>query len=124
MPCSDSSSSIVFKIDHDERFIEFDFAKITCGREITGETGYSTICVGKNLHNILNESFEDTIIDLKLKEEEEQFILFLEWAALRSAIAQYLGEEDDSFDADRCSISSIETGDKEIEVALVILPPE
>ena len=34
MPCSDSSSSIAIRLDHEEKFVSFDFAKITCGRPI------------------------------------------------------------------------------------------
>ena len=123
MPCSDSSSSISIKISEDDRFISFDFAKITCGREITAKTGYSRYCVGRSLKEILAIPFAQAATELGLKEEEEQFILYLEWDALRSAIAQYLGMEDKDMDQDRCRITAIEYGQEEIEIAMVILPP-
>ena len=52
MPCSDSSSSIFIKLDHAERFVSFQFAKITCGREITAETEFSKYLKGKTIDEI------------------------------------------------------------------------
>ena len=124
MPCSDSSSSIALKLDTGEKFVSFDFAKITCGREITGQTGYSKFCVGKALPEILNFSYNQIRDALASKTEEEQFILYLEWDALRSAIAQYLGVEIDGIDKNRCKITSIEYDEKGVEIAQVILPPQ
>ncbi len=124
MPCSDSSSSINIKLDPEERFISFDYAKITCGREINGGTSFSNYCKGKTLPEIHNLPFNQITQDLNIANEESQFILHLEWDALRSAIAQYLGIEDEHIDPDRCRISSIEYTEKGIEVAEVILPPK
>jgi hypothetical protein len=124
MPCSDSSSSILIKLDHAENFSGFQFAKITCGREITAETGLAQYLKGKPLCEILEIPFETIQNDLPVKEDETRFILYLEWDALRSAIAQYLGSEHASIDVDRCRITSIDYTDEGIEVAEVILPPK
>lgn len=124
MPCSDSSSSIALKLDPEERFVNFEFAKITCGREISAETGYNNYLKGKTLPEILKLSYHDAVIDLKAKGEEEQFVLYLEWDSLRSSIAQYMGIEDDSIDPNRCHITSIEHTEEGIEIAQVILPPK
>ncbi len=123
MLCSDSSSSIALKFDHGERFISFEFAKITCGREIAAQTGYSSYCRGKTLNEILGISYKDAAQHLKAEEEEVQFILYLEWDALRSSIAQYLGIDDPDIDKDRCQISSVEHAENGVEIAQVILPP-
>ena len=124
MPCSDSSSSLVIKLNPEERFLAFEFAKITCGREINGKTGLSTYFVGKTLPEIISTPFSSIIRDLKLTDEESQFIFFMEWDALRAAIAQYLGLEDETIDKDRCQITSIECTPEGIEIAEVILPPK
>lgn len=124
MPCSDSSSSIAICLDHEERFISFDFAKITCGREITAKTGYDTYCAGKTLQEIVALPYERVARELKNADEETRFILYLEWDALRSAIAQYLGIEDTQIDADRCRISGINYDERGMEIAMVILPPK
>ncbi len=62
--------------------------------------------------------------ELGLQDEESQFILYLEWDALRSAIAQYIGVEAEDIDQNRCRITSIEYTENEIEIAEVILPPK
>ena len=124
MPCSDSSSSITIFLDSEEKFLRFEYAKITCSSEISGGTGLSKYCQGKILPEILELPFPQVNNDLKPKDEEAQFILYLEWDALRSAIAQYLGTEDPDIDKERCRISSINYTDEGIEVAEVILPPK
>ena len=124
MPCSDSSSSISLKLDSNEKFISFDFAKITCGREITANTGFSKFCAGRTLEDILKIPYAEAVLALGLNEEEGQYVLYLEWAALRSAVAQYLGEEAEEYEKDRCQIISIEQSDQGIEIAEVILPPK
>jgi len=124
MPCSDSSSSIALRLDNNEHFVSFEFAKITCGKEITAQTGYNDHCQGKTLKEIITISFKEVVEDLKIKEEEGQFILYLEWDALRSAIAQYLGLDDEDIDKNRCCITSIEHTQEGTEIAQIILPPK
>ena len=124
MPCSDSSSSIALKFDAEERFVSFDFAKITCGREITAKTGYSTYCVGRTLPEILAIPYAQAATELKLQDEEGQFILYMEWDVLRSALAEYLGSDDEFIDRGRCKVTSIDYLEREVEVALVVLPPK
>jgi len=125
MPCSDSSSSIVFRLDPSEKFISFDFAKITCGQEITASTGYAQYCQGKALDEILKIPFEQIKNDLDIQKDEDQFILYMEWDILRVAIVQYLGMEGDPLiDRERCQISAIEHTEEGVEIALIILPPQ
>lgn len=125
MPCNDSSSGLNIRLDLNERLVKFDFAKITCSREITGNTGYSEYCQGQSLEEILAHDFHSLVGALKIGEDEEkQFILHLEWDALRAGIGQYLGIDHPSIDAERCRITSIEHTDEWIELALVILPPK
>ena len=124
MPCSDSSSSITITLDHEERFSGFEYAKITCSSEIKGNTGLAKYFSGKRLEDILAIPFDKILKDLKLTEEEAQFILYMEWDALRSAIAQYLGIDDPHIDSARCQITSIAQTETGIEVAQVILPPK
>lgn len=124
MPCSDSSSSIALRLDNHERFLSFEFAKITCGKEITSHTDYNNYCRGKALKEILRISYREAVENLKAEEEEEQFILYLEWDALRSAVAQYLGIHDKDIDNDRCRIASIEHDEEGVGIVQVILPPK
>ena len=124
MPCNDSSSSITIKIDHQDRMMSFDFAKITCGREITGGTDFQKYCKGKTMTEILKIPFSDLAAQFKSQDEEKQFIMYLEWDAVRSALAQYLGIDDPDIDKARCKITAIDYADDFIEIAEVILPPK
>ncbi|MCB9771865.1 MAG: iron-sulfur cluster assembly scaffold protein [Candidatus Omnitrophica bacterium] len=124
MPCSDSSSSIFIKLDHEEKFVSFQFAKITCGREITAETAFSKYLKNKTLDEILMLPYTKAINDLHLTDDEARFVLHLEWDALRAAIAQYLGRQEDGIDFDRCKITSIAHTDSGIEIAEIVLPPK
>jgi len=125
MPCNDSSSGLNIRLDLEERIIHFDFAKITCSSEITSNTGYAAYCKGQTLEQVLVHDYHKLVGELKLDgDEEKQFVLHLEWDALRAGIAQYLGIEHESIDPDRCRITSIEHTDEYIEIAQVILPPK
>lgn len=124
MPCSDSSSSIFIKLDHNEKFLSFQFAKITCGREITAETAFSKYLKGQTLDEILMLPYTKAINDLNLTDDESRFVLHLEWDALRAAVAQYLGRQEEGIDFDRCKITSIAHTDNGIEIAEIVLPPK
>lgn len=124
MPCPDSSSSITLKLDNQERFLSFEFAKVTCGRPVDAQTGYQRYCAGKTLTEILDAPYEETANALNVIDEETRFVLYLEWDALRSAIAQYLVCEDDAIDHERCHISSIHHSEDGVEVTMLILPPK
>ena len=125
MPCSDSSSSIAICLDREERLVRFDFAKITCGREISVATDYQKYCSGKTLAEILQFGFSEALQALNLQnDEEKQYVLYLEWDALRSAIAQYLGVDIDGVDRQRCKVTSVTFDENGTEIAEVILPPK
>lgn len=123
MPCPDSSSRITLQLDREERFVSFDFAKITCGREITSQA-YSRYCEGRSLQEILLIPYSRAIAELELITREKRFLLYLEWEALRSSIAQYLGIEDIEIDRDRCHIISVEHLEEGATIAMMILPPK
>lgn len=124
MPCSDSSSSISIQLDHDEKFMSCQYAKITCGREIGGGSDYAGYLRGKTLPEIMAVTWPQAVAGLKPAKEEDVFILYLEWDALRSAVGLYLGVEDAEIDTGRCIISSIEKTDTGVEIVEVILPPK
>jgi hypothetical protein len=125
MPCSDSSSGLNLRFDAQERFLSFQFAKITCSSEISAETGLSSFCISKPLPEILDLDFYMLVSALNLNEDNErQFILYLELEALKASIAQYLGIDHSAYEAERCRITSIEHGQDYTEIALVILPPK
>jgi len=125
MPCSDSSLGMNIRLDSRERFVKFDFAKITCSRDISGGTGLSEFCAGKTLEDILDLDFRMLVSAFNLNgDQERQFILYMELDALKAAIVQFLGVEHPGVDIDRCLVTSVESGDHFIDIALVVLPPK
>jgi hypothetical protein len=123
MPCKDTKSVISVRIDAMERLVEFIFAKDTCGKGIGGGTGYKELCIGKNIEDILKIEFPFILDKIGAEESEEQFLLYLEWDALRSAIAQYIGNEEELSSKNHQLASIIYDGD-EIEIQQVIQPPD
>ncbi len=125
MPCLDSSSGLNIYLDHEDRLLKFDFAKITCSQEISAQTGFSAYCAGRTVDEILAIDFYQVVLDLKIEaEDEKQFVLYLEWEALKAGLVKYLGVERKDIDSNRCQITSIEYTPEHILIAEVILPPQ
>jgi len=123
MPCKDSSSIVKVKLDLEERLLDFDFSKITCSKEIGGATGYMEYCSGKSAQEILAFDFNDLTFTLGIDDPDDQFFLYLEWDALRTALCQYLGNEEE-IDRERYQLSSIIHESDFIEIFQVIRPQQ
>jgi hypothetical protein len=115
---------MIIKLDIQDRFISFEFHKMTCGSPIDGETGFQQYCQGKNIFEILNFNFSDLISALHLQEEEQQYILYLEWDALRASLAAFFGIQKDGIDSERCLITSVKHDEDGITISEIILPPQ
>ena len=120
MPCKDTTSEIYLRLDQSDRLIDFDFTKITCNKPIAGISGYQKICVGMSAEEILALDFSSLVEELRLEETEEQFLFFLEWEAVGSALAHYLGRSDE-VDQERYQIASI-VHDETIEICQLVKP--
>jgi hypothetical protein len=114
---------VKIKLDLEERLLDFDFSKITCSKEIGGGTGYREYCSGKPSQEILAIDFNDLIRSLNLEDPDDQFFLYLEWDALRTALCQYLGNEED-VDRERYQLASIIHEEDFIEISQVIHPEQ
>lgn len=123
MPCKDAASNMIIRLDHQDRFISFEFSKMTCGSLINGETGFQRHCRGKNIFEILDYNFSDLVRALHLEEEEQQYILYLEWDALRASLAAFFGIEKTNVDPERCLITSVQHDEDGITISEIILPP-
>ncbi|MFQ5717034.1 MAG: hypothetical protein ACE5GQ_08020 [Nitrospinales bacterium] len=122
MPCKDSSSKIIVRLDHEDRCVDFNFSKITCSKEIGGGTGFREYCLGRGIDEVFGTDFDEVLKRLGLKSGEDQFFLYLEWEAMRGLIAQYSGLEYDG-DAQRHKIASIAYDEDGVEVSLAVQPP-
>lgn len=122
MPCKDTTSRITVRLDLEDRVVDFDFSKITCSKEIGGGTGYKDYCAGRTIDEISQIDFNGILEKLHPENTEDQFFLYLEWDALRTAIAQYLGRNEE-VDAERYQLSSVSLDENGVEIRQVIRPP-
>ena len=123
MPCKDTTSRVTVLLDQEDCLVDFDFSKISCNKEIGGGTGYLEYCKGKSIDEIMRLEFQEPLDFLAPESTEGQFFIYLEWDALRTSLAQYLGEVAD-IDQEKYQISSIASDEKGTKIVQVICPPE
>lgn len=123
MPCKDTTSRVIVLLDQEDCLVDFDFSKISCNKEIGGGTGYLEYCKGKSIDEIMRLEFQEPLDFLAPESTEGQFFIYLEWDALRTSLAQYLGEVAD-IDQEKYQISSITSDEKGTTIVQVICPPE
>ncbi len=122
MPCNDTASKITVWLDSDDRLTGCDFTKLTCNRTVGGETGYLEQCMGLSAEEILKIEFQEALDQLNSENTENQFLLYLEWDALRTSIAQYLGKLQD-INQERHQIVSIAHDENGVTIIQEIQPP-
>ena len=108
------------------RLAGIDEAQVECEHmliEILGKsrTEVQYLCMEIHSSGLYLKARDQNVLSA---DQEKQFILYLELEALKAGIAQYLGVDHPSVDADRCRITAIEHTEEYIEIALVILPPK
>ena len=81
--------------------------------------GYGEFCKGLKVEEILEIEYETMAEKMTLEEETERFLLYLEWSALRAALAQYRGLETGG----RSRLASIDYHPGGVEIHLSVLPP-
>lgn len=123
MPCKDTTSHVKVCLSQEDHLTDFEFSKFTCQKEIGGGTGFREYCLGRHVDEIVGLEFEPLIEALGLENPEDQFFLYLEWDAVGTALAQYLGWGD-SIDLERYKIASIIHDEDGIQINQAILPPE
>ena len=123
MPCKDTAAKVTVFLDDKDQLLNFDFSKITCNKEIGGGTGYFEYCKGKSVEEIMRFDFEEPLEFLSPETSEDQFFLYLEWDALRTCIAQYLGDIS-NIDPNRYQVASITCDEGGTTIVQVIRPPE
>ena len=122
MPCNDTASKITVWLGSDDRLTGCDFTKLTCNRTVGGETGYLEQCMGLSAEEILKIEFQEALDQLNSENIENQFLLYLEWDALRTSIAQYLGKLED-INQERHQIVSIAHDENGVTIIQEIQPP-
>jgi hypothetical protein len=123
MPCKDTTALMTVRVDHNDILIGYGYAKISCDKAIGNGQSFHQQCEGKPIRQILEWEFSNILQDLQLPEEdtENQFLVYLEWSALRSALIQYLGGNED-VDTEHFEMASVEYNDQEVLITQVIRP--
>jgi len=124
MACPEKSSTITFRLDSSERFVSFEYHRSLCGQVLASRGTFSDYCRGKNLTEILRLEFEAVAQDIPTQDDEERFYLFLEWDALKCAVGQFLGVDEEGIDCSRCQPLSVKHDEAGLEVTELILPPQ
>ena len=123
MPCKDTTALMTVQLDHRDYLLGYDYAKLSCDKPIGNGQSFQQYCKGKPIQEILDWEFSSILQDLRLPEEdtENQFLVYLEWSALRSALIQYSGREED-VDTGHFEVASVEYTDHEVRIIQVIRP--
>ncbi len=123
MPCKDTTSLMKIWIDSQDKLLDFDFSKITCGKDISGQISLKEIFLGIDISEILSLEFPQIMEKIQPGNTEDEFFLYLEWLALLSGLSKYIGEISDS-ELTRFKIASIEQDENGTLIQLVAMPPE
>lgn len=122
MPCKDTTALISVQFNSREELTGFDFSKLTCQKTIGGTSGFLDFCKGKTMSQLVEREFFEVLNSLAVEGTEEQFLLYLEWDALRTTILHYLGKSD-TLDTERYQLESILYEEEGVEINQVIRPP-
>jgi hypothetical protein len=123
MPCKDTTALMSVRVDHNDYLINYDYTKMTCAKEVGGGQSFHQYCEGKLISQILRMEFFQILKDLALEDEdtELQFLVYLEWSALRSALLQYLGEDED-VDTEQFEVASVQYDDQKVQINQIVRP--
>ncbi len=123
MPCKDTTALMSVRVDHNDYLINYDYTKMTCAKEVGGGQSFHQYCEGKAINQILRMEFFQILKDLALEDEdtELQFLVYLEWSALRSALLQYLGEDED-VDTEQFEVASVQYDDQKVQINQIVRP--
>ena len=76
MPCKDTTSQISIVLDQNVKLLDFEYSKMTCNKEIGGNTGFREYCLGKSIEILSQLEFSDLVVDLNLQDPDKQFLFF------------------------------------------------
>jgi hypothetical protein len=122
MPCKDTTSKINILLDDNDHLLNFEFSKLTCQKEVGGGTGFRNYCLGKSVAHLSELEFQDIKDHLELYDTESQFLLFIEWSALGSALDQYQGKLHPN-DQEQYQIATIAYESDQVEIKQMVLAP-
>ena len=121
MPCDDSTSEIILTIDKSQQLIAYDYEKITCGKNVGINNSFQKFCLGKVIDDLSEITFEEVKNVCPIESREDEFLLYLEWKAIREALREYLGKERGP-DANRYKMAEI-IAEKNCTILKMLIEP-
>ena len=121
MPCKDTTANLRIQINQEERIIDYSFAKLSCSKTVGEGESFKSYCKGKSLNELYSLELEDLFEIASAENEEEKFLLFLEWEAIRACAALYYGRVDQN-EFERYKIASILHEDECVSISMAAEP--
>lgn len=122
MPCDNSTAEILITIDKNERLRSYQYEKISCQKSIGTGDCYRNFCLGKIIDDLSEVTFDEAKKSCLIKNREDEFLLYLEWKAVREALREYLGKEKDA-SSDRYKMAEIIAERDYTLLKMIIEPP-
>ena len=123
MPCDETSAEIVLMVDNNERLSDYKYEKINCGKEVGIGDKYRNYSLSKVIDELAEIDFKTAMEACPTSGKEEEFLLFMEWKAVREALRAYLGKEGET-DIARYKIAEIIRGEDSVTIRMIIFSPE
>jgi NifU-like protein involved in Fe-S cluster formation len=124
MTCTPGIFNIFVQLDKNDNLLSFKTTGVSCGKSMSADFILSDYLNGKPIKDLFKISLLQIVEENDIEDDEEQFIYNLKWDALKCALAQYIGLEDDDIEKDRCQIISVDDNDKMTQITGIILPPQ
>jgi len=123
MPCDDTTSKIVLSLSGNDTLVDYRYEKVLCGKVVGHGSGLKDYCTGKTVDDLCNRSFGEIRDLFSTCNQEDEFLLHLEWKAVSEALRQYSGKS--SADRERrYLLSSIRSEGDITVITMLITPPE
>ena len=123
MPCDETASEIVVHIDGEERLSGYRYEKLSCGKKVGLGGPYLAFAKGRVIDELADIDFPHVLAACGKPEGEAEFLLYLEWRAVREALRAYLGKEGGAA-PERYRLAEVITGEDEVTVSMIVYPPD
>jgi len=121
MPCKDTTANLRLRLDAEEKVIDYEFSKLSCSKPIGAGEVFKNYCLERAIDEIYDLRLEDLFKQAASDNEEDRFLLYLEWEAVRACIALYQGRTEWD-EHERYKIASILHENECISISLAAEP--
>lgn len=123
MPCDETASEVTVIIDGTERLADYSFEKMTCGKKVGLGGPYLDFAKGRVVDELSEIDFPTILEVYGTSNREEEFLLYLEWQAVREALRAYLGKGAGP-EQERYRLAEVITGEESVTIKMIVYPPD